>query len=316
MDGAAVLPRTEMFDHRALLYSSADEFLDAVVPFVRAGVRAGDRVLAVSTGENVRALAGALGAAGRIDSRDSHEWYATPGRTLRAYKRYVDRHNGSGRGVTIVGEPVWAGRSAAAVREWARYESLINVAFAGAATRILCPYDARVVPEPIMEHAECSHPTLAAGIGSRPSGRFLEPAAFFEQLDRQPLEPADATIAALDVTGDLTRVRRFVRRNVERAGLRGDRVADLALAVHELATNALRHGSTPVELRMWTAPAGVVAEVADGGAGLDDRFAGHLEPGPAAVGGRGLWMARQLCDVVEVRSTDAGTVVRVHMSGQ
>ena len=309
---ASVKPRAGTFEHRALVYSSADEFLDAVAPFVDAGLRAGDRVLAVSSRENVGALAGALGAA-EIDGRDAGAWYATPGRTLRAYKDYVDRHNGSGRGVTIVGEPIWAGRSAAAVREWARYESLINVAFAGTATRILCPYDARVVPEAILEHAECSHPTLASGLGSRRSSRFLEPAAFFERLDREPLEAADATTSALDVTADLGRVRRFVRRNVSHAGLQGDRVADLALAVHELAANALRHGGTPVALRIWTAPTAVVAEIADSGGGLADRFAGHLEPEPAAAGGRGLWMARQLCDVVEVRSTASGTVVRVHM---
>jgi anti-sigma regulatory factor (Ser/Thr protein kinase) len=301
-----------MFEHGALVYSSADEFLDAVVPFVDDGLRAGDRVLAVSSQENVRALDGALGAA-EIERRDSGEWYATPGRTLRAYKDYVDRHNGSGRGVTIVGEPIWAGRSAAAVREWARYESLINVAFTGAATRILCPYDARVVPDAILEHAECSHPTLTSGLGSRRSTRFLEPAAFFERLDREPLEAVETT-AALAVTTDLSRVRRFVRRNVAHAGLRGDRVADLALAVHELAANALRHGRAPAELRVWTAPAAIVAEIADSGGGLHDRFAGHFEPEPAAVGGRGLWMARQLCDLVEVRSTASGTVVRLHMS--
>lgn len=308
----AVLPSAGMFEHRALVYSSADEFLDAVVPFVDEGVQAGHRVLAVSSRENVRALGGALGAAA-IDRHDSGDWYAAPGRTLRAYKRYVDRHNASGRGVTIVGEPVWAGLSAAAVREWARYESLINVAFADAAARILCPYDARVVPEAVLEHAECCHPTLTSGLGSRRSARFLEPAEFFERLDREPLEAADAATSALDVTADLGRVRRFVRSIVSHAGLEGERVADLALAVHELATNALRHGGSPVELRIWTAPAAVVAEIADSGGGLDDRFAGHLEPEPAAAGGRGLWMARQLCDLVEVRSTDAGTVVRVHM---
>jgi anti-sigma regulatory factor (Ser/Thr protein kinase) len=306
-------PGTGLFDHRALVYSSADEFLDAAAPFVDEGLRAGDRVLAVSSRENIRALTGALGAA-EMDGRDAGEWYAGPGRTLRAYKDYVDRHNGSGRGVTIVGEPVWAGLSAAAVREWARYESLINVAFAGAATRILCPYDARVVPEAVLEHAECSHPIITSGLESRPSSRFLEPAAFFELLDREPLEAADPTTSALDVTADLGRVRRFVRSTVARAGLRGERAADLALAVHELAANALRHGRMPVELRIWSARDAVVAEIADSGGGLRDRFAGHLEPEPAAPGGRGLWMARQLCDVVEVRSTDAGTVVRVHVS--
>ena len=29
--------------------------------------------------------------------------------------------------------------------------------------------------------------------------------------------------------------------------------------------------------------------------------------------GRGLWIANQVCDLVEVRSSDEGSVVRVHM---
>lgn len=304
-----------MLDHRSLVYSSADEFLAATVPFVREGVQAGDRVLAVTSRENVRALARALGAKGRdLDRRDSAEWYTTPGRTLRAYQLYADEHRRLGRGVTIVGEPVWSGRSPAARREWARYESVINVALAGKAVRILCPYDARVVPAAIIDHAECSHPTVMSSAGGLPSPRFLEPAAFSERLDREPLEAADTSIRALSVTPDLARVRRFVRGNASHAGLGSTGAADLALTVHELATNALRHGGKPVALRMWTAPGGVVAEIADSGSGLDDPLAGQLEPEPTAAGGRGLWMARQLCDLVEVRSTDSGAVVRVHMS--
>ena len=35
--------------------------------------------------------------------------------------------------------------------------------------------------------------------------------------------------------------------------------------------------------------------------------------GLAVPGGRGVWMANQLCDLVQVRSSDDGTVVRLHM---
>lgn len=305
-----------MCDHRALVYSSADEFLAATVPFVREGLRAGDRVLAVSTPENVDALAGALAPhGGLIDRPDSREWYAAPGKTLLAYKRYVDEHGDGGRRVTIVGEPVWSDRAPAAVREWARYESVINMAFADTATRILCPYDARVLPEPILDHAERSHPTLASAFGDRPSPHYLEPAAFCARLDSEPLEAPDAAVSALVVTPDLTRVRRFVERSAARSGLDGGRITDLALAVHELAANGLRHGGTPVALRIWSTPGEVVAEVADSGRGLRDPLAGLLEPEPTARGGRGLWMARQLCDLVEVRSAGSGAVVRVHISG-
>jgi len=41
---------------------------------------------------------------------------------------------------------------------------------------------------------------------------------------------------------DLARVRAFVRRHAERAGLRGDALDDLVQAVDEMATNVLVHG--------------------------------------------------------------------------
>jgi len=41
---------------------------------------------------------------------------------------------------------------------------------------------------------------------------------------------------------------------------------------------------------------------------------GHLEPSQAEKGGRGLWLARQLCDLVEVRSSDSGTAVRLRVA--
>ena len=42
------------------------------------------------------------------------------------------------------------------------------------------------------------------------------------------------------------------------------------------------------------------------------RDAGRERPAIDRDGGRGLWMVNQLCDLVELRSGDMGTVVRIH----
>ncbi len=34
----------------------------------------------------------------------------------------------------------------------------------------------------------------------------------------------------------------------------------------------------------------------------------------ATTGGRGLWLANRLCDLVQVRSGEQGTVVRLHVT--
>lgn len=300
--------------HQALVYSSEEEFLAAAVPYISDGIEAGERVLAVTTTANVDALTKTLdGELDEIDLRAAEQWYRTPGQTLLAYQRYVNEHGSENRRVRIVGEPVWDGRSAAAVREWARYESVINVAFDGSPTRVLCPYDARVLAAPILEHADCTHPEIVTGPHTRRSPGFLEPSRFCSRLDQEPLEEPTAPVTTL-VVEDLAAVRRFVSERAVAAGLGRRRASDLTLAVHELTTNAQRHAKGPVEVRLWLGPHELVCEVVDAGPGIGDPLAGHLEPDAFALNGRGLWLVRQLCDLLETRSTSSGARVRVHMS--
>ena len=41
----------------------------------------------------------------------------------------------------LMGEPPWADGSEAQIRDWARHESVINVAFSGLPVSVVCPYD-------------------------------------------------------------------------------------------------------------------------------------------------------------------------------
>jgi anti-sigma regulatory factor (Ser/Thr protein kinase) len=45
-------------------------------------------------------------------------------------------------------------------------------------------------------------------------------------------------------------------------------------------------------------------------------LAGRIRPGPDQSSGFGLWLANQLCDLVQVRSLPSGTVVRLHASAR
>ncbi len=67
-------------------------------------------------------------------------------------------------------------------------------------------------------------------------------------------------------------------------------------------------------MRVWAGPQTMVCEVSDTGAGLRDPLAGRLPSGRSTARGRGLWLARQVCDLVEVRSAPAGTTVRLHLT--
>jgi anti-sigma regulatory factor (Ser/Thr protein kinase) len=103
----------------------------------------------------------------------------------------------------------------------------------------------------------------------------------------------------------------------ERAGLDGARTADAVLAVNEIATNAAEHGPGTGRLRLWVdvePGTPFAAEVADDGR-MDVPFPGMTAPPPSGARGRGLWLASELCDVLQVWSDGGGTVVRLRFDG-
>ena len=107
-------------------------------------------------------------------------------------------------------------------------------------------------------------------------------------------------------------MRDAVARAAHAAGCDRDRVADLVLAVNEVATNAVEHGSGDAHLALWTGPGTASCSARSTTAGrLADPLPGLRAPHPSDPRGRGLWIARQLCDLLHVWGDDAGTHVRI-----
>ena len=84
------------------------------------------------------------------------------------------------------------------------------------------------------------------------------------------------------------------------------------LSVSEVASNSVRHGGGSGLLRVWCERAALFCEVHDQGK-IDHPLAGRVIPADGQPYGRGLWIANQLCDLVQIRSSAAGTVVRMQM---
>jgi anti-sigma regulatory factor (Ser/Thr protein kinase) len=111
---------------------------------------------------------------------------------------------------------------------------------------------------------------------------------------------------------DLSQVRALVLQHAQVAGLAEGRATDLVLAVSEVAANTLRHTRAAGTLAIWYDADEVVCEIRDGGT-ITDPEAGRQRPAPDATGGHGLWIVRQVCDLVELTSDAHGTTVRMHM---
>jgi anti-sigma regulatory factor (Ser/Thr protein kinase) len=107
--------------------------------------------------------------------------------------------------------------------------------------------------------------------------------------------------------------RKLVREAAERAGASPESVSDFLIAVNEIAENSVRHGSGGGRLSVWAEDGALIAEVADEGR-LTDPLVGRRRPADLSMGGYGLWVTHQVCDLVQVRSSESsGTRVRAHM---
>lgn len=109
-------------------------------------------------------------------------------------------------------------------------------------------------------------------------------------------------------------VRRFAEEHARRYKVDDGLIGDLVIAVNEIATNAVRHGSDHAELRMWTEDGRVIAEIHDSGTWYLSAAPGATPPPPEAEGGMGIWVARQICSAVSISTGDSGTVVRLELS--
>jgi anti-sigma regulatory factor (Ser/Thr protein kinase) len=161
----------------------------------------------------------------------------------------------------------------------------------------------------VIEHAHGTHPDIQIRRATAPSTRY--DGVHSDELLAEPLDTPPDDAVALPFDRRLAPVRRLAADFATRSGL-GDRAADVALAVGELATNSVRHGGGSGTVHLWRSEAALVCEVRDRGR-IVDPLIGRRKPVRGQLGGRGLWVVNQVCDLVQIRSTEGGSTVRVHL---
>lgn len=304
----------DAFRHEALLYAGLDDFLTGTVQFIRDGLAGGESVLVVESAAKIALHRAELsGAAVSVLFADMAEVGANPARIIPAWRDFVTQHGGSGRGLRGIGEPIWSGRSTAELIECQRHESLLNVAFApDTPWWLLCPYDTQSLDPSVIDEARRSHPFIADGYAHRHSFDFRGLAESGAPFDVPLPDPPRAAQVLAFGSENRMAARGLVSECAGNAGLGSSRAADLVLAVDEIIHNSIRLGGGQGSLRIWHEAGSVVCEICDTGR-FDQPLADRERPDPGAAGPRGLWLANQLCDLVQVRSFFSGTVVRLHM---
>ena len=301
------------FRHEAWPYSGSGEFVDRATPFVEQGVRAGEAVFVVVDGAKIDALRRAMGTQARgVVYADMREVGQNPARLIPLWRQFLAGLDVNRR-VRGIGEPVHPDRDDDALVECHVHEALVNRAFADPQRDLwlACPYDTSTLAADVVETARHTHPHVATRSGASASGAFDRDGDVTSVL-RLPLSEKPATTVTQPFAGsDLSELRAVASAFAARADLGRARVDEFVLGVHEVAANSVRHGPGEGVLGLWRGPDRLLAQIDDGGA-ITDPMVGRFEPARDAVSGRGLWLANQLFDLVQIRSCPSGTTVRLH----
>ena len=307
--GAAAKP----FRHAALLYDGKDAFLSAAVPFIREGLAADEPVMVAVDAEKTELLSRKLGRqSDDVIFADATDVGSNPTSIIAAWDDFLgqDRRGRPARGI---GEPIRGLREADLV-ESQLHEALLNRAFADAhGFELLCPYDTRSLPVPVLQEACCSHPFITAGHDHRVSPSYRGPDAV-PPAAQAPLGPPPPHARTLGFDRhNLAEVRAVAADCAHVAGLNPIETGQFVLGIHELAANSVRHAGGIGVLRAWTENGAAVCEVRDTGH-IQDPLAGRRPPRPGQLGGWGLWIANGACDLMQVRTEPGGTVIRARRS--
>jgi anti-sigma regulatory factor (Ser/Thr protein kinase) len=315
MSVGAVSDGREELIHWALLYGSEDEFIAGATPVLREGLEAGGAVLALTSAERMRALAAELPHAnGALVFEDPSLWP----RRLSAVQERINTLVGEGVAgadaprLTVLMEPHVAQRWPSLANEWLSVDALANDAWSGLNVHAVCPYDRTSSPPEVVEGVRRSHRTVIEDGVLTESAVYQPTPEFLGGLQRGPPLPEPRSVAGESpFNEDMVVVRRLIGLHGAAAGLSDASLEDLTIAVNEVATNAYLHGGGIGRARVWVEDDAFVCEIRDRGHGLADPTAGFTLPPAGSVGGRGLWLARRLCDALQIRSGPEGTTIRM-----
>lgn len=293
------------FRHEALPYRGIEGFVQAAAPVVLDAIGRGDPVLVAVPGGNVEALRQALPDDtvdnGQVAFVDMVAAGRNPARSVSLWHRFARQPSPSEHRLGIA-ELLWTERTAEEITECQHAEAVLNLALAGSSLTLTCAYDTAALATTDVREAAQHHLGIVSMFADV---RFPQ----FPLAEPPTAQSVDYQFG----TGDLRRIREYVGTEATACLVDRLQIHDLVLAVNELATNSIRHGGGHGRLCVWRTPDSLICEVSDAGF-LDQALAGMCQPTTTGEGGAGMWLVHQVCDLVQVRSSEQnGTDVRLTM---
>jgi anti-sigma regulatory factor (Ser/Thr protein kinase) len=293
--------------HDLLVHDGEAGFAARMGPFLQAGVDAGEAVLAVCADGARSLLQDALGGdREHVTFIDSSDVYSRPEAALAHYDttlRTIFRAGAPGvRAVAVLP----ACETVAQWQRWIAYEAIVNRALAHHPAWIVCAYDTRVVPEAVVHGMQRTHPRIDGHGACR---HYEDPAKVVRELAPAPMVLSG--LRSLPLAADAPGFRRQLVGELSAAGVGHERAREMLLAAGEVFSNADRHGHGLRAALVGVVDGRFVCELRDRGPGIDDPLTGYLPPRRGAVGGFGMWVARQTTERMELMTSPDGLTVRL-----
>lgn len=299
--------------HAAGSFASQRHLLDQLVPLVSAAQSRGEPVAVAVSPATEEALLDALGRGGGLIPLDGPDGpNGGSGQTVATRRARDLRELTAGAGAVTVVTEHRSRFDGSDGSFWTELDAALNVALADLPVQLTCFFPEMPLHLEVLDGARRNHPTLLVGGQLRRNPDHLDP----RRVMREYPAPAPALLGApdLDLTfgaWQLNEIRASLEACLLAVGFGATRAEDVVLAVNEVATNAVEHGADAAQLCAWFAPDGMACEIHDRGS-LRDPLPGLQAPHFADPRGRGVWIARQLCDSLHVWADALGTHVRMY----
>ena len=320
--------RISEFAHSALIISADLDLPSVLGPQLHRSAGIYDEVLLVVGARTRAALARSVADVPRgvLSWGDPASFYQRLGSAYEAFRRYLAAQHQGGRRVHVIAEPDLISTVAPELRAdralaYLAYEAVCNDTYSIGRSAVTCIWDRRDYEDNVIDAVRATHAYELTRTGPVLSPHYLPPERYLAERQDAPLRPTPSHVdrdVTLGKVAELSALRSTVGAWAVEHGFAEEATEDVVVAVIEVATNGLRHGGAPVRIRAWHHDDTLLVQCDDAGNQPIPANAGYYRPNPhaAAAGGCGLWLVRQLADVVIVSTAPGRTTVRLHFPQQ
>jgi anti-sigma regulatory factor (Ser/Thr protein kinase) len=303
--------------HAAAFYSSEHDLRTWILAFLMEGLARREKVVAIVPPRTGEILGTALGSGAMLV-----QWglpgmsYDHLGRAAETLRNFLAAQRAAGETTRLLTENDLDGgrREPSRLASYLRAESASEELYDRHGFPWLCLYDRHRFSPGVLADVERVHPHLLNQKGEPTQNQnYVAPDTY---LAAHPgpvsvVPPEVRLDLELHDVNDLGDLRRQVAEAALALGLPAADTRLAEVAAGEVIANAFRHGDPPGRVRAWREANAVVIRVDSAGPGPAVATSGFSPPDLAAGSGAGLWVARQIADVVQVETRRDGTTVEM-----